>query len=194
MPPYLPIESLAFRAPRLGQHDLFFKASFATATVATRIVSRSCFTKLYHRLIINRARYSTKDEHQQQFKDVFGKVHRLVNFLFTIFISHFMAFLRELKIAEIYLLVVSLCVFCYLPTVVVLGKFAHILNHDDKIPDSTVNAFEWAATLTSMNSSLNCRMFFWGNREMRREGSKILKKCFNRQQVQQLELNVVQNK
>ena len=106
----------------------------------------------------------------------------------------FMAFLRELKMAKTYLLGVSLCIFCYLPTVVVFGKFTHILNHDDKIPESTVNALEWAATLTSMNSSLNCLMFFWGNREMRKEGSKVLKKCFNRQQVQELELNVVQKK
>ena len=72
----------------------------------------------------------------------------------------FMAFLRELKMAKTYLLGVSLCIFCYLPTVVVLGIFSHVLNHDDKIPDSTVNAIEWAATLTSMNSSLNCLMFF----------------------------------
>ena len=106
----------------------------------------------------------------------------------------FMAFLRELKMAKTYLLGVSLCIFCYLPTVVVLGIFSHVLNHDDKIPDSTVNAIEWAATLTSMNSSLNCLMFFEGNREMRKEGSKMLKKCFNRQQVQQLVLNVVQKK
>ena len=55
---------------------------------------------------------------------------------------HFMAFLRELKIAKPYVLVVSLCVFCYMSTVVVLGIFAHILNHDDKIPISTVNALE----------------------------------------------------
>ena len=96
--------------------------------------------------------------------------------------------------AKIYVLVVSLCVFCYLPTVVVIGIFAHILNHDDKIPVSIVNALEWAATLTSMNSSLNCLMFFWGNREMRKEGCKILKKCFNCLKVQQLELNVVEKK
>ena len=96
---------------------------------------------------------------------------------------HFMAFLRELKMAKTYVLVVSLCVFCYLPTVVVMAIFANILNNGDKTPDSVVHAFDWVATLTSMNSSLNCLIFFWGNREMRKEGSKILKKCFNRQEV-----------
>ena len=92
---------------------------------------------------------------------------------------HFMAFLRELKMAKTYVLVVSLCVFCYLPTVVVLGIFANVLKNDDKTSDSAVHAFDWVATLTSMNSSLNCLIFFWGNREMRKEGSKILKKSFN---------------
>ena len=75
--------------------------------------------------------------------------------------------------------------------VVVFG-IANNLNHDDKIPDSLENAFGWTATLTSMNSTLNCLIFFWGNREMRKEGSKILKKCFHREEDQQFELNVVQ--
>ena len=59
-------------------------------------------------------------------------------------------------------------------------------------PDSVLLAFEWGNTLISMNSTLNCLIFFWGNRGMRKEGSKILKKCFHRQQHQQSELNVVQ--
>ena len=97
---------------------------------------------------------------------------------------NFMAFLRELKMAKTYILVVSLCVFCYLPTVVVMAIFANILNNGDEVPDSVVHAFDWVATLTSMNSSLNCLIFFWGNRELRKEGSKILKKRFYRQEVQ----------
>ena len=104
---------------------------------------------------------------------------------------NFMAFLRELRMAKTYVMVVSLCFFCYLPTVVVLAIFVGILNYD-KIPDSVVNGHNWANTLTSMNSTLNCLIFFWGNREMRKEGSKFLKKCFHRQEDQQFELNVVQ--
>ena len=105
---------------------------------------------------------------------------------------NFMAFLRELKMAKTYVMVVSLCFLCYLPTVVVLGIFGNILNHGDKTPDSVVHALDWTTTLVSMNSTLNCLIFFWGNREMRKEGSKILKKCFHRQEDQQSELNVVQ--
>ena len=101
-----------------------------------------------------------------------------------------MAFLRELKMAKTYVLVVSLCFLCYLPSIVVFGITWNILNHGDKT--SGVNAINWAVTLTSMNSSLNCLIFFWGNREMRKEGFIILKKCFDRQEDQQSELNVVQ--
>ena len=97
---------------------------------------------------------------------------------------NFMAFLRELKMAKTYVMVVSLCFFCYLPAVVVLGISANIWNHDDKTPDSRENVVDWSSTLASMNSTLNCLIFFWGNREMRKEGSKILKKCLHREEVQ----------
>ena len=104
---------------------------------------------------------------------------------------NFMNFLRELKMAKTYVLVISLCFLCYLPTVVVSG-IENILNHSDKTPNSVVNALDWASTLTSMNSTLNCIIFFWGNRDLRKEGSKIAKNCFHRREDQQSELNVVQ--
>ena len=94
-----------------------------------------------------------------------------------------MAFLRELKMTKTYVMVVSLCFLCYLPTVVVSG-IKNPLHLDETTPDSVVNATNWTTTLTSMNSTLNCLVFFWGNREMRKEGSKILKKCFHRQEDQ----------
>ena len=62
-----------------------------------------------------------------------------------------MSFLRELKMAKSYVLVVSLCFLCYLPTVVVFG-IANNLNHDDKLLDSVENVFDWSATFNSMNS------------------------------------------
>ena len=99
---------------------------------------------------------------------------------------NFMAFLRELKMAKTYVMVVSLCFFCYLPNVLLFGIETTLT------PDIVLLAFELGNTLISMNSTLNCLIFFWGNREMRKEGSKILKKCFHRQEHQQTELNVVQ--
>ena len=104
---------------------------------------------------------------------------------------NFMACLRDLKVAKTYVLIVSLCFLCYLPTVVISGIYNDLV-HDDNTPGSVVHALDWATTLTSLNSSINCLIFFWGNRELRKEGSKILKKCFHRQEVQQFELNVVQ--
>ena len=53
---------------------------------------------------------------------------------------NFMAFLRELKMAKTYVLIVSLCFFCYLPNVIVLGIFANNLNHHDETADRAVNA------------------------------------------------------
>ena len=47
--------------------------------------------------------------------------------------------------------------------------------------------------LASMNSTLNCPNVFRGNSEMRKECSKIIKKCSHREpKVQQFEFNVVQ--
>ena len=67
---------------------------------------------------------------------------------------NFMAFLQDLKMAKTCVLVVSLCSFCYLPTVVVFGiEHANILNNDDKTLDLRVNAFDWTDTLASMNST-----------------------------------------
>ena len=69
-----------------------------------------------------------------------------------------MGFLRELNMAETYVLVVSLCFLCnlHVPAAVISG-FGNILNRGDKTPDSVENAIDrGAATLASMNSTLNC--------------------------------------
>ena len=92
--------------------------------------------------------------------------------------GNLIACLRELKMAKTYVLVVSLCFICYLPAVVVSG-IHNRLDQSDKTPDTVVNATDWATTLASMNSTLNCLVFFGGNREMRKEGSRILKQCFH---------------
>ena len=93
--------------------------------------------------------------------------------------------------AKTYVFIVSLCFLCYLPMVVLHG-IGNILNDGDKTADSLENAIAWGNTFVSLNSTLNCVIFFWGNREMRKEGSKIAEKCFHRQEDQQSELNVVQ--
>ena len=101
-----------------------------------------------------------------------------------------MVFLRELKMAKTYVLIVSLRFLCYLPMVVLHG-IANIFSPDDKRADSLENAIAWGNTFISSNSTLKCLIFFWRNREMRKESCKIAKKCFHRQEDQQSELNVV---
>ena len=88
------------------------------------------------------------------------------------------AFLRQLKMAKTCVLVVSLCFLCYLPISVVAG-IQIIWQYSDKTPFSVVNASTWATTLATMNSTLNCLIFFWGNNELRKEGLKIIKKYFH---------------
>ena len=73
--------------------------------------------------------------------------------------GNLIACLRELKMAKTYVLVVSLCFICYLPAVVVSG-IHNRLDQSDKTPDTVVNATDWATTLASMNSTLNCLVFF----------------------------------
>ena len=98
-----------------------------------------------------------------------------------------MGFLRELNMAKTYVLVVSFCFLCYLH---VYQPLLSILNHGDNTPDSVVNAIDCrAATLPSMNSTLNCPIIFRENREMSKVCSKGLKKCFHRQmEVQQFQV------
>ena len=71
---------------------------------------------------------------------------------------NFMVFERELKMAKTYVLIVSLCFLCYLP-VAVLHGIGIILGHGEKRTDSFVNAFPWANTFVSLNSTLNCLIF-----------------------------------
>ena len=73
-------QHLLIRDKKTPPPILYIKAS----TVVKSIIVRSCFTKLFHRLIRNRAGYSSKDEHKQQFKDILG----VVDCSFTIFTLH----------------------------------------------------------------------------------------------------------
>ena len=86
-------------------------------------------------------------------------------------------FLRELKMAKTYLCIISLCFTCYLPAAV----FAAVWT-PWKIKTQTRNilsqAYPWMIVPVALNSTLNCLVFFWANRELRREGFKAVKQCF----------------
>ena len=88
------------------------------------------------------------------------------------------SFLREFKMAKTYVLIVSLSFICYLPYGVSViyydigGSVAgQKVKWEKGIP-------AWTSALLQINSTLNCFVFFWMNRELRKEGSKIVKKYF----------------
>ena len=84
------------------------------------------------------------------------------------------AFIRELKIAKTYFIIVVLAFVCFLPAGIILNGFKYPWNETEKEPRAI--AFTWAVTLTSMNSTLNCLIFFWANKVLRREALKLVKK------------------
>ena len=89
------------------------------------------------------------------------------------------SFLRELKMAKTYVLIVSLSFICYLP----YGVSVIYYDIGGSVAEQKV---KWEKGITGsvtmlvyMNSSLNCLVFFWMNRELRKEGSKIVNKYFS---------------
>lgn len=83
------------------------------------------------------------------------------------------SFLHDLLLAKIYLLVVFCTLFCNFPNAIVLVLFS------DKVKtlDGVVQVKIWTLTLVTMNSTLNCLIFFWGNKTLRNKGWKICREC-----------------
>ena len=80
-----------------------------------------------------------------------------------------MSFLRELKLAKPYILIVLLFSFCYLPYYIVLvyRKIESTIN------ERTILATDWTITLVLINSCLNCCVFFWAKRDLRINNCRI---------------------
>ena len=79
-------------------------------------------------------------------------------------------FQRDLKLAKTCFLVVSCCFVCYFPTGVLLG----IWTNEPLTIDSMVQTTLWTTTFTTINSTLNCLIFFWARPEFRKECRKAL--------------------
>ena len=78
-------------------------------------------------------------------------------------------FLRELKMAKTFFIFVVLAFACFLPVGIVIHALDYPWNKREKERVAITSAFTWTNTLTSMNSTLNCLIFFWGNKMLRRE-------------------------
>ena len=91
------------------------------------------------------------------------------------------AFLRELKMAKTYFLTVVLAFVCFLPG----GIFVPIERFKSSWSETETEqisiGFIWILTLISMNSTLNCLIFFWANKMLRREAMKHFKNFLNKE-------------
>ena len=91
------------------------------------------------------------------------------------------AFLRELKVAKTYFLIVILAFVCFLPTGILFGINGFKSSWSETETEQITIAFTWIVTFTSMNSTLNCLIFFWANRMLRREAVKHFKNFLNKE-------------
>ena len=88
-----------------------------------------------------------------------------------------MSFLRELKLAKTCVQIVLLSFLCYLPYGFALAN--NLVDRDNPVIDENGSIVTtWAVTLLFINSTLNSCVLFWANRELRKEGLKIVRKCF----------------
>ena len=93
--------------------------------------------------------------------------------------SSLRAFLRDLKLAKMYFMIVFLCFLCYLPVVIIGGAWKLFSANEE-----TRNAlFHWGLSVSPlivMNATFDCLIFFWGNRELRKQSWKLIINCFRR--------------
>ena len=92
--------------------------------------------------------------------------------------SNLNLFLRDLKLARTYFCIVFLCFLSYLPISIISGTSQHFLANEE-----TRNALlHWSLSVTPlilMNATFNCLIFFWGNRQLRKQGWKLIKNVRN---------------
>ena len=93
------------------------------------------------------------------------------------------SFLRELKMAKTYFIIVVLAFVCFLPVGIfsIISKSTYTWSKTEiKVIEPIAITNIWIIMLTSMNSTLNCLIVFWGNKMLRREALKHMKKFFSK--------------
>ena len=85
--------------------------------------------------------------------------------------------LCDLKLARTCFFIVFLCFICYLPIAIITGVWQHFFPNKETW-NALFNCILWFAPLIAMNGTLNCLIFFWGNRELRKQGWKLVRNCF----------------
>ena len=89
-------------------------------------------------------------------------------------ISKYKEHLRDLKLVSMNSLVILCSVIGYCPVMVAYQfKFTEVKPCSE--PAASTNNFQiWAGILTAMNSTFNCLIFFWRNKTLRNESTKLL--------------------
>ena len=84
-------------------------------------------------------------------------------------------FLRELKMAKTYFIIVVLAFVCFLPSGIGIHVLKYPWNKSENERSTVTMAFTWTNTLITMNSTLNCLIFFWANKRLRSAAWKLAK-------------------
>ena len=92
-------------------------------------------------------------------------------------------FLHNLKIAKMYFLVVILSFICFLPAGVVVFAVKYPWRESESRRSLMAQVYMWTNTFLSMNSTLNCLVFFWANSRLRKEAGKLWHRLFPSEQT-----------
>lgn len=85
-------------------------------------------------------------------------------------------FLKELKLAKSYILVVMCNIICSLPQLILTS-----MVHDDISRPYIIDIYTtWIATIITLNSSLNSVLFFWLNHRLKKDSMTIVKQIFQK--------------
>ena len=88
-------------------------------------------------------------------------------------------FLRELKMAKTYFIIVVLGFVCFLPPGIVNHAIKYPWNKNENERSTAALLYTWVNTLLSLNSTLNCLIFCWANKNLRREAVRHVQNFFS---------------
>ena len=91
--------------------------------------------------------------------------------------------IHNLKMAKVYFLVVIISFICFLPAGVVVFTVKYPWQENESRRSLVAQVYAWTATFFSMNSTLNCLVFFWGNARLRKEAGKLWHRLFPSEQT-----------
>lgn len=86
-----------------------------------------------------------------------------------------MSFFQDLLLAKAYLLVLFCNFFFQLPNAILLA----VSREELTTLNDAVQLKIWTISLVAMTSTINCLIFFWANKILRKEGVKIVKNIFH---------------